>query len=313
MIWIIGTGNIALEYAKVLKALEVKFLVVGRSEKNYEQFNELGAEEIVYGGLENYLQRTPQLPEKVIVAVNVEELSKVVVSIVEYGIKDVLCEKPGFCSPSEFPTMYEVVVKNNAKVYFAYNRRFYASTLAAEKIIEEDGGIKSFNFEFTEWGHVVEKLNYSSKVLENWFYGNSTHVIDLAFFLGGKPKEFNAYVSGELSWCKPAVFAGAGISEKGALFSYQANWGAPGRWGVEILTSKHRLYFRPMEKLQIQNIGSVSIEEYCLDDELDKIYKPGFFLETKAFVNNEVDRLCSIVSHKEHIKFYNTIVGKKDL
>ena len=57
------------------------------------------------------------------------------------------------------------------------------------------------------------------------------------------------------------------------LFSYQANWNAPGRWGIEILTSQHRLYLRPMEKLQIQNTGSVDISEVEIDDQLDKEFK----------------------------------------
>ena len=98
--------------------------------------------------------------------------------------------------------------------------------------------------------------------------------IDLAFFLGGEPKELSCFTFDKLAWHKPAVFTGAGITNTGALFSYQANWNAPGRWGIEILTSQHRLYLRPMEKLQIQNTGSVDISEVEIDDQLDKEFKP---------------------------------------
>lgn len=34
MIWLIGAGYMAKEYAKVLKALEIPFTVIGRNEEN---------------------------------------------------------------------------------------------------------------------------------------------------------------------------------------------------------------------------------------------------------------------------------------
>ena len=65
------------------------------------------------------------------------------------------------------------------------------------------------------------------------------HVVDLAFYLCGKPDEISCYTTGGLNWHSAAsVFAGAGITKKNVLFSYNANWGAPGRWGVEIMTKK---------------------------------------------------------------------------
>ena len=38
MIWIIGTGTIALEYAKILNQLGHEFIAVGRSGKNADEF-----------------------------------------------------------------------------------------------------------------------------------------------------------------------------------------------------------------------------------------------------------------------------------
>lgn len=43
------------------------------------------------------------------------------------------------------------------------------------------------------------------------------------------------------------IFVGCGIAENDIPFSYQGDWFSPGRWGVEIMTSKHSLIFRPME------------------------------------------------------------------
>ena len=181
MIWIIGTGTIALEYAKILNQLGHEFIAVGRSGKNADEFIEAGAKEVVSGGLNNYLAASPTTPQKVIVATNVDQLAEVTVSLLNFGIKDILVEKPGFCRPEEITPVVQLAQAKNAHVLLAYNRRFYSSVLAAEKIIKEDGGITSFNFEFTEWGHVIETLDYSHNIFNNWFFANSSHVVDLAF------------------------------------------------------------------------------------------------------------------------------------
>ena len=206
----------------------------------------------------------------------------------------------------EIQNVYETIKSLDANVYVAYNRRFYASTNKALEIIKEDGGVTSFNFEFTEWGHVVRNSTRPKEIKENWFLANSTHVVDLAFFLGGYPKEMVSYVSGSLDWhSKASTYAGAGISEKNALFSYQANWSAPGRWAVEVLTNKHRLYLKPMEKLQIQEIGSVVVDAVEIDDEIDQAYKPGFYAQTKSFLENINDgKKLTIEEQLKHFEYY---------
>lgn len=307
-IWIIGAGTIAQEYGKVLSSLGYDYMVIGRGEQSAAKYKEITGKDVVTGGLEAYLSTNPKPADKAIVATNLNALSENTIQLIKYGVKEIFCEKPGFLYPEECATVLEAAKEKNAHVYLAYNRRFFASVIKAKEIIEEDGGVKSFNFEFTEWGHVIQNLDKPKGDLENWMYANSTHVIDLAFFFGGNPTQMNCVTAGELTWHKPAIFAGSGITDKGAIFSYQANWAAPGRWVVEILTSKHRLYFKPMEQLQIQNIGSVAVNPVQIDDHLDKDFKPGFYLETKAFIEGDYSSLCSIEEQYNHVQhIYNKI------
>ena len=49
-----------------------------------------------------------------------------------------------------------------------------------------------------------------------------------------------------------------------------------------------------METLQLQDKGSVKVYPVEIDDSLDKNFKTGFFLETKAFLENDTTRLCSL-------------------
>ena len=310
MIWIIGAGGIAREYAKVLKALGKDYICIGRSEKTAKEFEEATGTTAVAGGLENYLLTQPEQPEAAIVATNLGSLSANTISLIKYGVKRVFCEKPGFLFPNELEEVAAVCKTECAEVYYAYNRRFFAATLAAEKVIEEDGGVRSFNFEFTEWGHVISQYNKPQEELNNWFFANSTHVVDLAFFLGGNPIEMTCYAKDESEWHKPINFAGAGRTDKDVLFNYQANWDAPGRWAVEMLTSKHRIYLKPMEQLQLQDKGSVKVYPVEIDDHLDKEFKPGFYLETKAFLEGDTARLCSVQQQLEHVRvIYNKILG----
>lgn len=302
MIWIIGAGTIAQEYAKVLTALGYQFQMIGRGEEKARQVEETLGYKVIRGGLDSFIESAPEAPEAAIVATNLGSLAPNTIALLKYGVKRILCEKPGFLFPEECEKVTSLAKEKDTEVYLAYNRRFFSSVLKAKEIIAEDGGVSSFNFEFTEWGHVIAKYDKPKGELQNWLYANSSHVIDLAFYLGGEPVKMDCYTSGEISWHKPAAFVGSGITEKGALFSYQANWAAPGRWGIEVLTAQHRLYLRPMESLQIQNLGSVAINPVEIDDHLDREFKPGFYRETKAFLENDLKSLCSLKEQLSHIK-----------
>jgi len=234
-VWLIGTGVMARDYVKVLKHLETSFLVIGRRDSTARKFEKMTGCKVMSGGLENFLSISPEIPSHVIVAVNVENLYQITKLLLEYGVKNILVEKPGAMNKKQLKDLTSFSKKKGANVLIAYNRRFYASVLKAKEIIVTGLDITSFHFEFTEWSHIIENLDKPKDVKEKWFLANSTHVIDLAFFLGGKPKKLCTFVSGNLDW-HPAssVFAGAGMSDNGALFSYHANWESAGRWGVEI-------------------------------------------------------------------------------
>ena len=182
--------------------------------------------------------------------------------------------------------------------------------LRAKEMIKLDGGVTSFSFEFTEWSHKIELLSTSPKIKESWFLANSSHVVDLAFFLGGSPKELQSFIAGnnKLSWHPNAsVFSGSGRTYNDAIFSYHADWTGPGRWGVEMITNNNRLILRPLEKLQIQKKGSIEIVFEDIDDKLDVKFKPGLFKQVEAFLNDDVECLCSLKDQKNSMILFNQI------
>lgn len=306
-IWLVGSGLMSQDYIKVLKGLKKDFVVIGRSEEKARLCKDTTGCSILSGGLEKFLATKPRICTYAIVSVGVESLYIVAKQLLEYGVKNILLEKPGCLYSWQLKELQKITKDNRANVVIGYNRRFYASVLKALDIIKKDGGVISFNFEFTEWPNVIESLAKPKNIKERWFLGNSTHVADLAFYLGGKPKEIKCFTEGGLSWHPDAsIFSGAGVSESNALFSYHANWESAGRWSVEILTKEHKLIFRPIEKLQLQKRGEIT-QDFCncVDYALDEEYKPGLFLQTKNFLNNNFEDMCTIDYQVDMMDTYN--------
>jgi len=312
-IWLIGAGPMAREYAKVMKAQRLDFLVIGRGEKSASEFSKQVGQPVITGGLTQFLNNAPAIADFAIVSVSVEQLAETTRRVLDYGIKHVLVEKPAGLELNELAELKSLAADKKARVYVAYNRRFYAAVIKAKEIIELDGRVTSFNFEFTEWSHKIEKLPNPGMVKQRWFLANSTHVVDLAFYLGGKPKKINCLTAGKLSWHpSAAVFAGSGVSERGALFSYQANWQSAGRWGVEVLTNEHRLILKPLEKIAVQTRGLIDVAQLEIDDQLDRDFKPGLYRQVEAFLRKDNKSLCSIAEHYANAKSYIKMANYQD-
>ena len=305
---LIGAGQMAINYVQVLQGLKVSFTVVGRGEKSAKLLQDKTKIKVITGGIDKWLETHSEYPHYVIVAVTGTQLGNVTRALIKHGIRNILLEKPGGLNNSDIKSVVEYSKKYNANVLIAYNRRFYASVLKAKEIIEEDGGVKSFYFEFTEWPHTIVLLPKDPEIKKRWLLHNSTHVIDLAFYLGGTPKDLRSYSTGKFDWHPDGtIFTGAGVSKTGALFSYHSNWDAPGRWGVEVLTQKHRLIFRPLEKLKVQILRSVAIEEIQINDKIDTEFKPGLYRQVEAFLKGDTNNFINIHQQASRLEIFDII------
>ena len=88
------------------------------------------------------------------------------------------------------------------------------------------------------------------EVYQKWGISNSLHVITMAFELIGIPKEIHPYQYGSLEWHPSgSIFVGNGVSSKDIPFSYHADWGSGGRWGIEVNTKENSYQLIPLEDL----------------------------------------------------------------
>jgi predicted dehydrogenase len=302
----------AMDYVKVLNALSKNFTVIGRGEASAKIFEEKTGIQTMTGGIDNYLitNETNSLT-CAIVATGTEALMPTLLKLRRAGLNKILIEKPAALSIEELLEHEESLKDVGNSIFVAYNRRFYASVVEAKRLIKIDGGLQSMYFEFTEWAHKIEPLRKAEGVKENWFFANSTHVVDLAFYIAGAPINWNCFSkSGELNWHKKTNFVGAGFTDKEVLFSYLSNWESAGRWAIELLTNKRRIYLKPLEGIAIQSKGTIALEQHSFDDQIDKDFKPGLYRQVEAFCNHDLKELCSLAEHIDNAKsIYLKILG----
>jgi predicted dehydrogenase len=308
-ILLVGAGAMALEYARVLDVLDLPVTAFGRGTVSAEKFAGVTGITPTTGTLAAQIEETPDLPRQAIVAVNAMYLTDVVEELAGAGVQRLLVEKPAALDGAELARLNLVVQQTGADIRLAYNRRFLPSVLAASAMVEADGGVLSAKVDFSEPSRRIASFDKPQRELDTWFYGNSTHVVDLAVHFVGPCVEAHGQVAGEVAW-HPAggVFAGHARGASGALLSWHANWMGPGRWGLEIVTPQRRLVMQPLEQLRVQDHDSFVEHTIELDSDQEGGLKPGLLGQVRAFLFGESDdRLPSLAEHTNHWPLYETI------
>jgi len=312
-ILLIGVGDMSKEYAAVLKHLSWDFIPVGRGEISAKSFMESTGVPVVLGGLQGFISNLESpIPSHAIVCLPIDTLQTETIRLIKAGVKNILVEKPAGLTSAQISLIADQASEYSCNVFVAYNRRFFSSVKELQSRIEQEGGLLSFTFDFTEWSDSIKATSHNQEIKENWVLSNSTHVIDLAFHIGGRPSEYFAHTAGSLDWhSRSSVFCGSGITEKGVLFNYHSNWASPGRWGLEFCKPYSRYILKPMEKLQIIRHNSVEIEDVKVEFMgFDEDFKPGLLLQTEAFLDsNFSSNLCSIEYHKAIFSVYEKMAG----
>jgi hypothetical protein len=308
-IWLIGTGSMAVEYYKVLESLGVRYTLIGRRNSNQDKFPNSPII-VIEGGFENIDNYSYEIPKFAFVVVNIENLYSVAKKCVSMGIKNVLIEKPGSLNTVEIRELCSFVKANSSNVYVAYNRRFYQTTKWIRNYALQYGKFDTVHFEFTEW---TEKLRYtvkSEKVFSNWLFANSTHLIDLVFFMVGDPTVLNSYSSKSFGTdSKLNFFAGSGITSQGTLFSYNSNWGSTGNWSIVLSTKGRKFLLSPLEEIKVQSELGVNVPFNLIEinNTLDQEYKAGVYEMINTFLNEDFRDHLTIYDLCEKTNYYDRI------
>ncbi len=302
-ILIIGSGYIAYQYAISLSKLQVKDVtVLGNTKESLKKFKQFSNFKIISGGYENNLSQV-ETKDLVIIATPIPTLVKATKLAIQNRQTKILIEKPGSVFQDDLLSLKSLIKKQ--KVRIGYNRLFYPSFHKLKLLTENEGGITSCKFDFTEWVHTIEFGKYDDVVYRRWGISNSLHVISMAAELIGMPKKISAYQTGKLAWHPTgSIFVGSGISKNNVPFSYHANWNGGGRWGVEVVTKENIYRLSPLEKLYALTKGSTEWREIQIKSAFPET-KAGITEELAVILDDSLEREVGMISLSKAIEYNN--------
>ena len=162
-------------------------------------------------------------------------------------------------------------------------------------MIEDYSGKRLINVIDQEDTKAALDSGQPKKVVENWMYANSIHLIDyFNIFCRGKIENVEYLIDWEYEKTN-FVLTKLNFSS-GDIGIYQCYWNAPGPWSVSISNSKIRFDLKPLEKGNYQLYGSRDLLELDIDD-YDQIYRPGLYFQAQEALkaaNNKPHKLVSI-------------------
>lgn len=279
---LVGSGNMAKEHARAFQSLQDTFIKVVYS-RNLNHAQKL-ASEIQSPNAIDQIEKLRNIENinLIIVAVSIEATYEIIKKISNMRIP-ILVEKPLGLNLEECKLITKLTNSISGKVLVALNRRCYSSTLKAQKYLSNDHEPRLIEIFDQQDKLSVNDSNFHPKVIKNWMFANSIHLIDYAFIFGrGKLKETKI-----IDYWNPSdnncFVTSRSLFSSGDIVYYRALWGMPGPWGCAISTKNQRLEMSPLENLTLQKSGSRKKIKIKISDN-DVNFKPGFRIQAEEVV-----------------------------
>jgi len=307
---IIGAGNMAAEYAKILKYRKDAY-IIGIYSRTYLKARVFAKKKMIkkiYKNL-NLLLEDSNI-DIIIVCVSDENVGSVLKKIVKTK-KIILTEKPIGLSYLEAKKNLDEAIKNKTKLFIALNRRYYPSTMELQKILSKKLSQNKRVLEVFDCQikRSFIKLKKHKKVIESLMYANSVHLIDyFSMFCRGELKEIKNITTNKKN--SEIIFSIIKFSS-GDIGYYHCSWNQNSRWKIKLTIKDFKEWtFQPLE----------SLSEF--DQKLNKLnfiknykykFKPGLEGIVNDLINQFYKKKNNLVSPKEHlktIKIINKIYGK---
>jgi predicted dehydrogenase len=194
----------------------------------------------------------------------------------------VLAEKPAGYDLADAERICAAAAARRHQVRVALNRRQYSATRRALELLRGDPGARFIRVQDQQDQAAALAAGQPAKVVENWMYANSIHVID--YFRTFGRGEITA-VQPVVEWrpAQPGVVVARIEYSSGDLGLYEGIWNGPGPWAVTVSTPSQRLEMRPLEQLGVQKRGERRLEAQPVH-EWDSAFKAGFRVQAEKAV-----------------------------
>jgi len=278
----IGAGFMADAHLQAFADIENVSLagITSRTLKKAEDLSEKYGIKHVYNSIDEMYNSTKA--DLVVISVNELALYKICLESFKFPWK-LLVEKPVGYNYEEAQLISALALNTRAQVFIALNRRHYSSTKNVIAELRDDYGQRVVQVFDQENPAVAKEAGTPQKVVDNWMYANSIHLIDY----------FNVFCRGKITGVQNLIrlnndspfFLLSKLSfSSGDIGLYQAIWEGPGPWAVNITTQLNLWELRPLEKVTKQTYKS-RVKEDIAVDQWDITFKPGIRCQAQQAVN----------------------------
>jgi predicted dehydrogenase len=276
----VGAGYMTMEHLKAFNDID-SVLCVGiasRTKARAKQLAENHGVEFVFDSITEMYEKTHA--DAVVISVPELSLNEVAFEAFKFPWK-ILIEKPVGYNFEDSKNILEEARRMNCGAYVALNRRHYYSTLCVNEDLNKQNGNRLITIYDQQDPKTALAAGQPKKVVDNWMYANSIHVIDLFnVFARGIVTKFEHLIP----WNEDDPFLVLTKLEfdSGDIGIYQAVWNGPGPWAVSICTPNKRFEMRPLEKATFQNRGDRVVYDYPTHS-WDIDFKPGLRKQAQRF------------------------------
>lgn len=274
---LVGTGNIAKEHYRAFSNFKkFNFLgVVGRDGKKLKKF----AKEFE---IPTYSKNLEELhlklnPDLVIVAISINNTYEVCKKLSKFDSK-IFVEKPLGYNYQETLKLYKLFNNRKKDLFIALNRRHYETTRTIQGEIKNKSGNRTV---IVNDQAILKTLKdkFPSKVIRNYMYANSIHLIDyFTIFCRGSLKKITSFNRFD----KEPYFVNSKLYfTSGDIGIYSAIYDRESPWYLSVFVDESIYVLKPLEK--IFSNKKIKIKKIKFSD--DKKYKPGFKLQAKEVLN----------------------------
>lgn len=304
---IIGAGYMAVEHARAFQDVPGVTLsgVFSRTRSRAEELASKFSIPVVADSVSSLFEKT----QADLVVVTVTELSMNPVTKVCFQFPwTALLEKPAGFNLKDANEIYENAVRQNRKVFVAFNRRCYGSTLAGLADLENVDEPRFIKVQDQQNIADALAIGQPELVAKNYMFANSVHVIDY-FRVFGRGTITNVEPVRRWNPNKPGVVISQIEFDNGDFGLYEGIWEGPGPWAVNVTLPSRRWEFRPLEQAGVQYRGDRKLN-ISAPDPLDTKYKPGLYIQAERAVDAALGkdtRLSTLADSLETMKLVDRI------
>lgn len=294
---LVGSGAMATEHFKAFSSISnFRFMgVVARNKNKLKNFSKKFNIPNYFIDLDKaYLSLNPDL---VIIAVSELSTYKICQKVSKYN-SVLFIEKPLGYNYSETKKIVNLFNKRKSLAFIALNRRHFNSTRNLKTILEKQKTKRLVTVNDQEDLIQQHKNKVPKKIIKNFMYANSVHLIDYFNFLcRGKLIKVHTYNN----FNKPPFFVHAVLYfSSGDKGIYNAIYNKDSPWYVSVKSDNKIYVLKPLEILN----SNQKIKKKRIKFSNDKKFKPGFRLQAKEILNFFEGKKYNLPSYKD---VFNTV------